>query len=98
MAEHDRRNVEVAPRVELDSPPWGSYEDPDLAYVRGQVASVGSGALGGRSGSERGGFVETSGKETREIVAEVRRVLQLMWARRDSNPLPPASEAGTLSR
>jgi len=25
-------------------------------------------------------------------------VLQLRWARRDSNPLPPASEAGTLSR
>ena len=75
MDEQDPRNAEVAPHVELDGPPWGRYEDPDLAYVRGQIASVGSGALGGRSCSERGGFVEVSRDETREILAEVRRVL-----------------------
>jgi hypothetical protein len=77
MADKDSRDVEVdvAPHVELDGSPWGEYADPDLAYVRGQTGSVGSGALGGWSGSNRGGLLEVSGDETQEILAEARRIL-----------------------
>jgi hypothetical protein len=66
----------MADNVKLDGPPWGDYVDPDLAYVRGQIGSMGSGALGGWSCSSIGGFLEVDGRQTAEILAEVRRVLK----------------------
>jgi len=53
----------------MDGPPWGAYVDPEEAYVRGQAASVGSGALGGWSSVGDGGSFD----EHAESEAEVRR-------------------------
>ena len=76
MAEDDRRRSggEVPRRV-MAGPPWGSYVDPEIAYIRGQLGSVGSGALGGRSFSEDGGFVRADPQETRELIEEAHRIL-----------------------
>ena len=69
-------DAETAPTAIVDAPPWGDYVDPDLAYIRGQIGSVGSGALGGRSCSDLGGFVEQDARASAEILAEVRRILR----------------------
>ena len=61
--------------VVMSGPPWGSYVDPELAYIRGQLGSVGSGALGGRSCSDDGGFVKADPEETRELIEEAHRIL-----------------------
>ena len=76
MDEDDRRRSggEVPHRV-MAGPPWGSYVDPELAYIRGQLGSVGSGALGGRSYSEDGGFVRADPEETKELIEEAHRIL-----------------------
>ncbi|HEY4394274.1 MAG TPA: hypothetical protein VGP64_09445 [Polyangia bacterium] len=59
----------------MAGPPWGSYVDPELAYIRGQLGSVGSGALGGRSFSDDGGFVTADPAETKELIEEAHRIL-----------------------
>ena len=75
MAEPDRKDGEVAPHVELEGPPWGEYADPDLAYVRRQLTSMGSGALGGWSCANNGGFMTAGGDAMKEVLAEARRIL-----------------------
>jgi hypothetical protein len=77
VEEKEDENAEAAPapHVQLEGPPWGEYSDPDLAYVRGQIGSVGSGALGGWSCANNGGFIARGGEETNEVLAEVRRIL-----------------------
>ena len=64
--------ADVPPHVVMNGPPWGAYVDPDLDYIRGQLGSVGSGV----SFSELGGFVTAKGEETKEIIAEARRILK----------------------
>jgi hypothetical protein len=73
--EKEPKDAEVAPSVQLDGPPWGEYADPDLAYVRGQIGAVGSGALGGWSCANNGGFMTSGGEDVKEVLAEVRRIL-----------------------
>jgi hypothetical protein len=68
--------VDAPPRVVMSGPPWGNYVDPDLAYIRGQLGSVGSGAIGGRSFANLGGFVEANGEETKQLIAEAHRILE----------------------
>jgi len=76
MDENDRskRGAEVPRRV-MAGPPWGNYVDPEMEYSRGQLGSVGSGALGGRSFSEDGGFVTADPGETKELIEEAHRIL-----------------------
>lgn len=64
--------ADVPPRVAMNGPPWGSYVDPDLDYIRGQLGSVGSGV----SFSELGGSVAANGAQTEEIIAEAHRILK----------------------
>jgi len=76
MDKSDRRSDDqVPPRRVLAGPPWGNYVDPDLSYIRGQLGSVGSGALGGRSCSGFGSFVTVTAEDTKEAMAEARRIL-----------------------
>lgn len=76
MDEDDRRRSGAGvPRRVMAGPPWGNYVDPDLAYIRGQLGSVGSGALGGRSYSDDGGFVRADPAETKELIEEAHRIL-----------------------
>ena len=77
-------------RETLDGPPWGSYIDPDEAYLRGQTASVGSGLLGGWSQSGFGGSVDAG----REIAAEVRRTAAALANRDDVTATRPVSTRG----
>lgn len=91
MDEDDRReHGGVVPRRVMAGPPWGSYVDPEIAYIRGQLGSVGSGALGGRSYSEDGGFVRADPEETRALIEEAHRILAARAAddadRPDSDP------------
>jgi hypothetical protein len=77
MDQKDRLGrADVPPHVVMSGPPWGNYVDPDLAYIRGQLGSVGSGAIGGRSQASLGGFVEATGRETKELVAEAHRIVK----------------------
>jgi hypothetical protein len=76
MDEDDRskRGAE-APRRVMAGPPWGNYVDPEIEYIRGQLGSVGSGALGGRSFTEDGAFVTADPAETKELIEEAHRIL-----------------------
>ena len=76
MAEKDAADADEPGEVTLEGPPWGDYVDPDLAYIRGQIGNLGSGALGGRSYAGLGGFLEVDSRDTAEILAEVRRILR----------------------
>jgi hypothetical protein len=69
-----RRGAEVPRRV-MAGPPWGNYVDPEIEYIRGQLGSVGSGALGGRSLSDDGAFVRADPAETKELIEEAHRIL-----------------------
>ena len=60
-------------KVVLDGPPWCGFVDPEEAYFRGQVASVGSGALGGWGYASSGGFFRGPGWREREVKQEVTR-------------------------
>jgi hypothetical protein len=76
MDEDDRRGSDArVPRRVMAGPPWGNYVDPDIEYIRGQLGSVGSGALGGRSFSDDGGFVTADPAETKELIEEAHRIL-----------------------
>jgi hypothetical protein len=87
MDESDRRGRGVrVSRVVMDGPPWGRYVDPELTYIRGQLGSVGSGALGGRSCSEVGGFVHADPDETNELIDEAHRILAARRAEQRADP------------
>ena len=76
MDEDDRRRSGArVPRKVMAGPPWGNYVDPEIEYIRGQLGSVGSGALGGRSYSDDGGFVRADPAETKELIEEAHRIL-----------------------
>ena len=76
MGEDDRRRSGAGvPRKVMAGPPWGNYVDPEIEYIRGQLGSVGSGALGGRSYSDDGGFVRADPEETKELIEEAHRIL-----------------------
>jgi hypothetical protein len=76
MDENERpRRGGAVPRRVMAGPPWGNYVDPELEYIRGQLGSVGSGALGGRSFAEDGGFVTADPAETKELIEEAHRIL-----------------------
>jgi hypothetical protein len=81
MAAKDPPETDEPREVTLEGPPWGEYVDPDLAYIRGQIGNLGSGALGGRSYASLGGFLDVDGRDTAEILAEVRRILKARAAR-----------------
>ena len=89
MGDKDPPDAEEPREVTLDGPPWGDYVDPDLAYIRGQIGNLGSGALGGRSCASLGGFLEVDGRDTAEILAEVRRILK---ARAQRHAAPPGGD------
>ncbi len=72
----DEKKIDRPRHVVMDGPPWGGYVDPDLAYIRGQLGAVGSGALGGQSFAKLGGFVEADAGETHEAIDEARRILE----------------------
>jgi hypothetical protein len=64
-------------QVVMDGPPWGGYVDAEEAYVRGQAASTGSGALGGWGAVGDGGFFDEaadSEAEVREAIAVPARI------------------------
>jgi len=91
MDEDDaRRSGGPVPRKVMAGPPWGTYVDPEVAYIRGQLGSVGSGALGGRSYSEDGGFVRADPEETKELIEEAHRILA---ARAEGPAAEPAGDA-----
>jgi hypothetical protein len=57
----------------VDGPPFGQFIDPDEAYVHSQGESLGSGALGGWSQANFGGFFsEEPSVEIREEILRVR--------------------------
>lgn len=61
-------------KLVLDGPPWDQYVDDDEAYVKGQAGALGSGALGGWSQANLGGFfVEPPSTELRREVRELAR-------------------------
>jgi hypothetical protein len=88
MDEDDRRKSsgEAPRRARMAGPPWGNYVDPEIAYIRGQLGSVGSGALGGRSYSEDGGFVRADPEETKELIEEAHRILTARAEGRTGEP------------
>jgi len=60
--------------VVLDGPPWDQYVDDDEAYVKGQAGALGSGAIGGWSQANLGGyFVEPPSTELRREIRELAR-------------------------
>ena len=76
MDEDERsKGATEVPRRVMAGPPWGNYVDPEIEYIRGQLGSVGSGALGGRSFTEDGGFVTADPAETKELIEEAHRIL-----------------------
>jgi hypothetical protein len=93
MDEDDRRGsgAEV-PRRKMAGPPWGSYVDPEIEYIRGQLGSVGSGALGGRSYSDDGGFVRADPEETKELIEEAHRILAARAGGQTGEPEPDPDE------
>jgi hypothetical protein len=68
-------------RREIEGPPWGSYVDPDEAYVRGQTRQLGSGLLGGWSEATYGGSLEAPHGDEDEIK---QTVAELVNSKRDS--------------
>jgi hypothetical protein len=61
-------------KLVLEGPPWDQYVDDDEAYVRGQAGQIGSGALGGWSQANLGGFfVEPPSSELRRDLRELAR-------------------------
>jgi hypothetical protein len=61
-------------KLVLDGPPWDQYVDDDEAYVRGQAGALGSGALGGWSQANLGGyFVDAPSNELRQDVRQLVR-------------------------
>lgn len=62
-------------KVVLDGPPWCGFVDPEEAYLRRQVAQVGSGALGGWSAATSGGSFTENEPRQREVRAELGRKL-----------------------
>jgi hypothetical protein len=60
----------------LDGASTGELADPDIAYVREQIGSLGSGALGGASGAGLGGSFDMRPDEAAEVVAEAKRILK----------------------
>ncbi len=84
MAESDQAeqseqpSSEGAPRAAeaLDGLSTGELADPDIAYVREQIGSLGSGALGGASGAGLGGSFDMRADEAAEVVAEAKRILK----------------------
>lgn len=81
-----RKSGGEVPRKVMPGPPWGSYVDPELAYIRGQLGSVGSGALGGRSFADDGGFVTADPEDTRALIDEAHRILAERTAERTGAP------------
>jgi hypothetical protein len=60
-------------KLVLEGPPWGQFVDEDEAYVRSQVGTMGSGALGGWSQANLGGFfTQEPANEIRASVANAR--------------------------
>ena len=61
-------------KLVLDGPPWDQYLDDDEAYLRGQAGALGSGALGGWSQANLGGFfVEPTSTELRREIRQLAR-------------------------
>ena len=57
----------------VDGPPFGQFVDPDEEYVHSQGESLGSGALGGWSQANLGGFfAEDPAVEIREEILRLR--------------------------
>ena len=72
----------------LDGPPWDQYVDEDEAYVKGQAGALGSGAIGGWSQANLGGyFVEPPSTELRREIREVARRPPVMPG--DAQPARP---------
>ena len=95
MDENDRRGRGAgAPRRVMARPPWGTYVDPEMEYIRGQLGAVGSGALGGRSYSDDGGFVTADPEETKELIEEAHRILAARAEGQagEAEPVPPVPD------
>jgi hypothetical protein len=60
--------------IVIEGPPFGEFVDPDEEYVRGQGTSQGSGALGGWSQANLGGFFELERSPSREVREELHKL------------------------
>ena len=68
----------------LDGPPWGEYVDPDEAFLRGQIASVGSGLLGGWTQSNLGGpFGGGDAQAVAEVLEDIKQARRDLQRRRE---------------